>query len=102
MSDHPDDGRLEAIITLPKPVVQDMTIALAKRSALLAAAEVECKVARTRGVLRAAHSEVAELLAELRCHLSDKKPYRYVVPLTADEARVIDEELNHGSDATNR
>ena len=101
MSDHLDDGRLEAIITPPRLVVKDMIIALAKRSALLAVAEMECKVARTQRVLRAAHLEVAELLAELRYQLSDKKPYRYVVPLTAEEARVIDEELNHGSGTTN-
>ena len=96
MSDHPHPGTPEAIITLPRTVVQDMVASLGKRCALLVEAQVRCKSEPRLKLLRTAHYELAEFEAELGWHIAQGKPYRYVVPLTAEEAQAIDEELKGG------
>jgi len=103
MSDHPDDSRLEAIITLPSMVVEEMIACLEKRLAVVCQSSEQCKEGSAQyRLLGAVHTEVWEMMVELAWHRQHKKPYRYVVPLTTDEARVIDEEMNRGSDTTNR
>jgi len=102
MSDGQDDARPEAVITLPRSRVKDMMAALLRRCQAL-------EVDRTRPLestyehrlLTAAGTECYEMLCELSWHYEHHKPYRYVVPLTAEEAHVIDEELNRGTDTTN-
>ncbi len=100
MSDHPQSGRLEAVLTLPGTMVLDMLASLDKWCSELAEAQVVCQVSSERAILRAAHHEAAELRAELGWQVAEKRPYRYVVPLTPDEARVIDEEPNSGPGST--
>ena len=100
MSDHPQSDRLEAVLTLPRGKVKEMVVSLAARCTLLNEAELACKTPSHRSILRAANLEVGELRDELQWHVSEKRPYHYVMPLTLEEGRAINEELNGGPGTT--
>ena len=100
MSDTPQSDRLEAVLTLPRPVLRQVITALQQRLAVVVAARERCKSRARQNLLRAAHCEITEFQADLSWHYNQKKPYRYVVPLTPEEGRAINEELNGGPGTT--
>lgn len=99
MPDQPQSDRLEAVLTLSRDKIEELGTALCKRCTLLSKAR-RCKDLPRRNLARAAYFEVREMAAELARHAVDGKPYRYVVPLTPEEGRAINEELNGGLGST--
>lgn len=103
MSEQPQSDRLEAVITLSRSAVRDTVAALQKRIAVMVEARERCALGPNRSrqkLLRAAHCELTEFQAELSWHYNQKQPYRYVVPLTPEEGRALNEELNGGHGST--
>ena len=101
MSDHPQSDRLEAVLTLSKGMVRDLMVALEIRCRSLKADQTQCQEGtHEHRVLGVASAECYEMLVELSWHHEYNKPYRYVVPLTPEEGRAINEELNGGHGST--
>lgn len=101
MSDTPQSDRLEAVLTLPSHTVVYMIGAIEKRRCKLVE-ELECNtnVLSRQKLLAAAHYEAGEMMQDLLWHRAQKRPYRYVVPLTPEEGRALNEELNGGPGST--